>query len=62
MGLNNAISFNNFSKKQILEGTKGKKESNVLCIVFMISRNSLVCPLEQWHFTDFRGRNAQEEI
>lgn len=51
-----------FLKNRFRKEQKEKKESNVLCIVFMISRNSLVCPLEQWHFTDFRGRNAQEEI
>lgn len=51
-----------FLKNRFWKEQKEKKESNVLCTVFMISRNSLVCPLEQWHFTDFRGRNVQEEI
>lgn len=51
-----------FLKNRFWKEQKEKKESNVLCTVFMISCNSLVCPLEQWHFTDFRGRNAQEEI
>lgn len=51
-----------FLKNRFWKEQKEKKESNVLCIVFMISHNSLVCPSEQWHFTDFRCRNAQEEI
>lgn len=63
MGLNNAISFNIFFPKKTPELGRNKREkSNVLHTGFVISCNSLLYPLEWTRFTDFRCRNAQEEI